>query len=51
MRADHGAVLNLLVQAYGIGAPTAEHPNPLGAPQATLMASVARGLFGGELPG
>ena len=43
-------VLNLLVQAYGIGAPTAEHPNPLGAPQATLMASVARGLFGGELP-
>ena len=43
-------VLNLLVQAYGIGAPTAEHPNPLGAPQATLMASVARGFFGGELP-
>jgi len=43
-------VLNLLVQAYGIGAPTAEHPNPLGAPQATLMASVARGMFGGELP-
>ena len=43
-------VLNLLVQAYGIGAPTAEHPNPLGAPQATLMASVARGLFGGVLP-
>ena len=34
----------------GIGAPTAEHPNPLSAPQATLMASVAKGLFGGELP-
>ncbi len=43
-------VLNLLATAYGIGAPTAEHPNALAAPQANLMASVARGLFGGELP-
>lgn len=43
-------VLNLLAQAYGIGEPTAEQPNPLLAPQATLMASVARGMFGGELP-
>ena len=43
-------VLNLLAQAYGIGAPTAEQPNALAAPQATLMASVARGMFGGELP-
>ncbi|MDG6347388.1 oligopeptide transporter, OPT family [Luteimonas sp. 8-5] len=43
-------VLNLLAQAYGIGAPTAEHPNPLAAPQATLMASVAKGMFGGQLP-
>jgi putative OPT family oligopeptide transporter len=43
-------VLNLLARAYGIGVPTAEHPNPLIAPQATLMASVARGMFGGELP-
>ena len=43
-------VLNILAEAYGIGAPTAEHPNPLSAPQATLMASVAKGLFGGELP-
>ncbi|MBV2209806.1 MAG: oligopeptide transporter, OPT family [Thermomonas sp.] len=43
-------VLNLLAQAYGIGAPTAEHPNALSAPQATLMASVAKGMFGGELP-
>jgi putative OPT family oligopeptide transporter len=43
-------VLNLLAQAYGIGVPTAERPNPLIAPQATLMASVARGMFGGELP-
>jgi putative OPT family oligopeptide transporter len=43
-------VLNLLAKAYGIGVPTPEHPNPLLAPQATLMASVAKGLFGGELP-
>ncbi len=43
-------VLNLLAKAYGIGVPTEDHPNPLLAPQATLMASVARGLFGGELP-
>src|SRR5437764_14230709 len=28
-------VLNLLLKAYGIGVPTAEHPNPLLAPQAT----------------
>lgn len=43
-------VLNLLATAYGIGAPTPEHPNSLAAPQATLMASVAKGLFGGKLP-
>ncbi|GMV31105.1 MAG: oligopeptide transporter, OPT family protein [Rhodanobacteraceae bacterium] len=43
-------VLNLLAVAYGIGEATPEHPNPLQAPQATLMASVAKGLFGGELP-
>ena len=43
-------VLNLLAQAYGIGVPTETHPDPLIAPQATLMASVARGLFGGSLP-
>lgn len=43
-------VLNLLAAAYGIGVPTAEHPNPLAAPQATLMASVAKGMFGGHLP-
>ncbi|HEY0939038.1 MAG TPA: oligopeptide transporter, OPT family [Steroidobacter sp.] len=45
-----GPVLNLLAKAYGIGVPTPEHPDPLLAPQATLMASVAKGLFGGELP-
>ncbi|MBM4213257.1 MAG: oligopeptide transporter, OPT family, partial [Gammaproteobacteria bacterium] len=43
-------VLNLLAQAYGIGIPTEQHPNPLLAPQATLMASVSKGLFGGSLP-
>ena len=43
-------ILNLLLQAYGIGAPTAEQPNSLLAPQATLMASVAQGVFGGGLP-
>ncbi|MFC3656694.1 oligopeptide transporter, OPT family [Xanthomonas hyacinthi] len=37
-------VLNLLAEAYGIGSKT------LPAPQAMLMASVAKGLFGGDLP-
>ena len=40
-------VLNLLATAYGMGVPTEEHPNALAAPQATLMASVAKGMFGG----
>jgi putative OPT family oligopeptide transporter len=44
-------MLNLLSKAYGIAVPpSAEHPNPLLAPQANLMASVAKGIFGGELP-
>jgi putative OPT family oligopeptide transporter len=43
-------VLNLLAKAYGIGEATLDHPNPLAAPQATLMASVAKGMFGGKLP-
>lgn len=43
-------VLNLLAKAYGIGVPSEAHPNPLLAPQATLMASVAKGMFGGKLP-
>jgi putative OPT family oligopeptide transporter len=42
--------LSLLMEAYGIGVPTEAHPNPLAAPQATLMASVARGVFEGGLP-
>ena len=43
-------VLMLLLTAYGFGEPTAAHPNPLAAPQATLMASVARGVFEQNLP-
>ena len=43
-------VLNLLADAYGIGIATEAHPKPLPAPQATLMASVSKGMFGGELP-
>jgi putative OPT family oligopeptide transporter len=43
-------VLNLLLESKGLGTPTAEHPNPLSAPQATLMMSVATGIFGGKLP-
>ena len=43
-------VLNLLQSAYGIGVRTPEQPNALLAPQANLMASVARGVFGDGLP-
>ena len=43
-------VLNLLLNAYGMGPPTAEHPESLLAPQATLMASIARGVLEANLP-
>jgi putative OPT family oligopeptide transporter len=43
-------ILTLLLVAYGFGPATADQPNALAAPQATLMASVARGVFGGALP-
>jgi putative OPT family oligopeptide transporter len=43
-------VLNVLAVAYGIGIRTPEQPQALLAPQATLMASVAQGMFGGSLP-
>jgi putative OPT family oligopeptide transporter len=43
-------VLNLLLSAYGIGTPAHEGVKALAAPQATLMASVASGIFGGGLP-
>ena len=41
-------VLNLLLKAYGIGAPAPPSTRRRSlAPQATLMASVAKGMFGG----
>lgn len=43
-------VLNLLEQAYGIGTPAHPGVHALAAPQATLMAAVATGIFGGGLP-
>jgi putative OPT family oligopeptide transporter len=42
--------LNLLLHAYGMGPATAAQPRALAAAQATLMESVARGMFGGQLP-
>lgn len=43
-------VLSLLQAKYGIGVATAAQPHPLSAPQATLMANLAKGVFGGSLP-
>jgi putative OPT family oligopeptide transporter len=43
-------VLNLLLEAYGIGTPAHVGVRALNAPQATLMAAVAKGIFGGGLP-
>jgi putative OPT family oligopeptide transporter len=46
-------VLNLLTKAYGFaGAPNLNvvAPNPLPAPQATLISSLAKGAIGGSLP-
>lgn len=43
-------VLSLLQAKYGIGEPTIAHPHPLSAPQATLMASLTRSVFGAGLP-
>ena len=43
-------VLNLLLKAYGMGPKDALHPQSLQAAQANLMATVSKGLFGGELP-
>jgi putative OPT family oligopeptide transporter len=43
-------VLNLLLEAYGIGTPARPGVTALQAPQATLMASVASGIFGAGLP-
>jgi len=43
-------VLTLLLKAYGIGPVTVEGQQSLAAPQATLMASVAQGVFDRNLP-
>ncbi len=43
-------ILSLLLHAYGFGPATETHPNALPAPQATLMAAVAQGVFGAGLP-
>jgi putative OPT family oligopeptide transporter len=43
-------VLSLLQAKYGIGEPTTGHAHPLSAPQATLMASLTRSVFGAGLP-
>jgi len=44
-------VLMLLLEAYGFkGHISARGENALGAPQANLMASVAKGVFSGDLP-
>lgn len=45
-----GFILLLLYMAFGLGAPTPEHPNPLEAPQAQLMAKLVEGATGGSLP-
>jgi putative OPT family oligopeptide transporter len=44
-------VLNVLQFAYGIGEPAHPGVQPLAAPQANLVKSVAQGMFGGSLPG
>ena len=43
-------VLQLLLTAYGFGPKTEATPDSLTAPQATLMQSVADGVFSGNLP-
>ncbi|NND34468.1 MAG: oligopeptide transporter, OPT family, partial [Saprospiraceae bacterium] len=43
-------ILQLLHTAYGFGPATEARPDSLTAPQATLMESVARGVFDGDLP-
>jgi uncharacterized oligopeptide transporter (OPT) family protein len=45
-----GFILLILYKAYGFGDPTPEHPNPLEAPQAQLMAKLVEGACGGNLP-
>lgn len=44
-----GGVVFLLANAYGF-VQSPEHPTPLLAPQANVMATVVQGIMGGELP-
>ncbi len=44
-----GFVVFLLADAYGF-VKTPEHPSPLLAPQANVMATVVQGIMGGQLP-
>jgi len=41
--------VDLLISAYGL-VKSDQHPQPLQAPQATLMMNVARSIFQGDLP-
>jgi putative OPT family oligopeptide transporter len=45
-----GFTLILMNNTLGIGEITAAHPHPLSAPQATLMATVIKGLLSNSLP-
>jgi putative OPT family oligopeptide transporter len=45
-----GFTLLLLNRTLGIGGVTPQHPTPLPAPQATLMATVIKGLLSHDLP-
>jgi len=45
-----GFTVLLLARTLGIGEATVLHPNPLPAPQATLMATVIKGLLSQNLP-
>jgi len=42
--------VGLLIQAYGLGDPDSTHPNPLPAPQASLMRAVTYSIFFGNIP-
>ncbi|MBM3320551.1 MAG: oligopeptide transporter, OPT family [Candidatus Eisenbacteria bacterium] len=42
------AIIMLFAHVYGYGAPSAENPRPLAAPQATAMAAVIDAFLGGQ---
>lgn len=44
------AIISLIVQAYGIGEPTEQYPEPLMAPQANLVADISEAIFFGKAP-